>query len=149
MIYLVFAQTHEPRVDVPAIADHGRKFFRCDIECKRPAEAPVLSVVLDTGASTELKVRPRKASRDDHYAAREAETRGQAAGMGALAEKCECVWQAEFDDDAPPAAVFAACGALASVALGPVLPPDRSTLFGVRGALERLTLAQAGETLQP
>src|SRR5216683_3152752 len=35
------------------------------------------------------------------------------------------------------AAYLTLAAVCASVALGPVLPPDHSTLFGVRGALER------------
>jgi hypothetical protein len=30
------------------------------------------------------------------------------------------------------------CGILAAIALGPVLPDDGATLYGVRGAMERV-----------
>jgi hypothetical protein len=137
VIYLVFAQTDEPRVDAAAVAGHARKFFHCSIESDAAAGSAGMRIVLQSGASARFGLRARKATRDDHYAAREAEARGQAGGMGALAENCKCVWLIDFVDDAPAEAVFTACATLASVALGPVLPPDHSTLFGVRGAMER------------
>ena len=39
------------------------------------------------------------------------------------------------------------CAILASVALGPVLTPDESALFGVRGAMERVE-AVVGRSLR-
>ena len=141
--YLVFAQADQPQVDVQKLADHARKFFRCSIQTTDAKGAIALDIALQSGVTARATLRARKASRDDHHAAREAEARGQVSGMGALADKCGWVWQVDFDDGAPQAAVFTACAALASVALGPVLPPDHSSLFGVRGAMERS--AQGGE----
>jgi hypothetical protein len=59
--------------------------------------------------------------------------------MGALAEKCPQVWTLEGSGEsgASDAAYLTLAGICASIALGPVLPPDGSTLFGVRGAIER------------
>ena len=47
------------------------------------------------------------------------------------------IWRIEPEGEAPAAITLELAGLLASVALGPVLPPDDSTLFGVRGARER------------
>ena len=71
--------------------------------------------------------------------ARDAEARGRAAGMAALAERCGQVWTIESvgESDAIDATYLTLAAICASVALGPVLPPDGSTLFGVRGAIER------------
>jgi len=84
----------------------------------------------------------RDVARDDLSDAREAEARGQAAGMASLAERCARVWEISPAENAnaSDAACVALAGICASVALGPVLPPDRSTLFGVRGARQRLAL---------
>jgi len=57
--------------------------------------------------------------------------------MSVLAERCPAVWEIT-DAEAEPRAALTLAGVLAAVGLGPVLPPDESALFGVRGALERL-----------
>src|SRR5262249_39746524 len=97
-----------------------------------------------SGASfdAELTLRARDITRDDVQDAKGAEARGRAAGMSALAERCAQVWEIGAAEGSAPseAAYLAMSGICASVALGPVLPPDRSTLFGVRGAMERLAL---------
>ena len=89
-----------------------------------------------------IALRARDVAQDDLSDAREAEARGQAAGMASLAERCARVWEIAPAEDAnaSDAACVALAGICASVALGPVLPPDRSTLFGVRGAMQRLAL---------
>ena len=58
--------------------------------------------------------------------------------MSTLATRCAHLWELEPVSDAPPAATLNLCALLASIALGPVLPPDIATLFGVRGAMERV-----------
>jgi hypothetical protein len=58
--------------------------------------------------------------------------------MAALARRCASVWQVEPQAPESEAATHNLCAIMASVALGPVLPPDDSTLFGVRGAMERV-----------
>jgi hypothetical protein len=81
---------------------------------------------------------------DDLEEAKRAEARGQAAGMSALAERCAYVLEIGPVEgnvaEQPPedSAALALAGVTASVVLGPILPPDHSTLFGVRGAMERL-----------
>src|SRR5690606_29285255 len=89
------------------------------------------------GLSAELEVRSRPVTPDDLERARAAEVRGKAAGMAALAARCRFVWEVAPTEEADERVVLALCGLLASVALGPVLPPDGATLFGVRGAMER------------
>jgi glycine/D-amino acid oxidase-like deaminating enzyme len=83
-------------------------------------------------------VRSRAATPDDHRAARDAEERGRAGGMGLLAARCQSVWEVTPEGDESEAATLNLCAIAAAVALGPTLPPDASTLFGVRGAMERL-----------
>jgi hypothetical protein len=87
-------------------------------------------------------LRARDVTHDDLEHARGAEARGKAAGMSALAERCPQIWEIGVDERSAPgeAALLAMSGICASVALGPVLPPDHATLFGVRGAMERLAL---------
>ena len=81
----------------------------------------------------------RQVQKEDLSNARDAEARGRAGGMGALAERCQSVWEVRdvAGAEADPAALLTLCAICASVALGPILPTDHATLFGVRGAIER------------
>ncbi|MCA9632591.1 MAG: hypothetical protein KC766_33290 [Myxococcales bacterium] len=66
--------------------------------------------------------------------AREAEKRGNAHGMAQLAERCPWVWRVASDGPLESPLTWLLCATLAACGLGPVLPPDQATLFGVRGA---------------
>jgi hypothetical protein len=137
--YRIFTQTPGGRLEPAWLAPNARRWFHSSI------------VVLENGARrlrlrirgdfasepVEIAIATRPADKGDQEDAKIAETRGRAAGMAELAARCAHVWELEADDSAPIAAVMTACAAAASVALGPVLPPDGSTLFGVRGAIDR------------
>jgi hypothetical protein len=58
--------------------------------------------------------------------------------MASLAERCPTIWDVEPVGEDSELARLNLCGILAAVALGPVLPDDGSTLYGVRGAMERV-----------
>ena len=90
------------------------------------------------GYDGRFSIQSRRTSEHDLADARDAEQRGQAAGMAALAERCPTIWEVEPLAEDSELARLNLCGILASVALGPVLPDDGSTLFGVRGSMERV-----------
>jgi hypothetical protein len=69
--------------------------------------------------------------------AAEAEARGHAAGMAALAARCSYVWLVTPETATPEWVSWECCALLALTALGPILPEDRSTLLGVRSARAR------------
>jgi hypothetical protein len=73
----------------------------------------------------------------DRAAAEVAETRGKAGGMASLAARCAVVWTITHESEISGSAELQLSALLASIALGPVLPEDESTLYGVRGAMER------------
>ncbi len=58
--------------------------------------------------------------------------------MSSLAERCHTIWEVESLGTDSELARLNLCGILASVGLGPVLPDDGSTLYGVRGSMERV-----------
>jgi hypothetical protein len=58
--------------------------------------------------------------------------------MFQLAERCPTIWEVSAIDADSELARLNLCAILAAVGLGPVLPDDCSTLFGVRGAMERV-----------
>jgi hypothetical protein len=143
VVYRVFSQeTAAP--DTERLVGHASRFFaaKLDLLERSPGLLRVRLSSAKPAFDSELTLRVRDVTREDVQDARDAEARGRAAGMSALAEKCTRIWEIEPAHGFEPA--LAACvsmsGICASIALGPVLPPDHSTLFGVRGALERLAL---------
>jgi hypothetical protein len=144
MTYLVFSQEPKGLPDAERLAGHAARFFGTQLE--RVGGGPDWLHVRVSSAKpvfqTELALRARSVTRDDLEEARGAEARGRAAGMSALAERCPYVLELGPIDGhaAQDAGLLALAGVCASVVLGPILPPDRSTLFGVRGAMERLDL---------
>jgi hypothetical protein len=65
------------------------------------------------------------------------------AGFDALLARARRLWQVQVDTDeaGDPAAPIALAALLASLFLAPVLPPGGGTIFGVKGARERLAAA--------
>jgi len=57
--------------------------------------------------------------------------------MSLLAARCPAIWDIEPEAEVTDTAELQLSALLASVALGPVMPSDQSTLYGVRGAMER------------
>jgi len=147
MSYVVFCQHAEPFVDLVSILGNARRYFeasidvlsqKCDPDDPRAKSATFSLTSAKRGYSGRFSVTARLRTHEDLAKARAAEERGRAGGMALLAERCPTVWVVEPEDDTAPAATLNLSAILAATALGPVLPPDGSTLFGVRGAMERL-----------
>jgi hypothetical protein len=148
--YRIFSQTPDAAIDPAAIVRTATRFFEADIEVLSlrdlrnedpPSEGSELTLRLDSARrklSGSFRVHTRLAMAADYDAAREAEVRGSAGGMGLLAARCPTIWQVNPEGEVSPGAILNLCAVLAAVALGPTLPPDGSTLYGVRGAMERL-----------
>jgi hypothetical protein len=141
-VYLVFSQEPKGPLDVDKLAFHASRFFRARLEPLETGAGSVRLRLSGPSFDAELTLRVREVTRDDIEDAKTAEARGKAAGMSALAERCSLIWEIRPAEGSVPseAAYLAMSGICASVALGPVLPPDHGTLFGVRGAMERLAL---------
>ena len=141
MTYFVFNQ--EPRGAPPfeKLAAAAARFFASKLDLVR-REGDAITVrlaVTKPPLSGEFRLACRAPTHDDLVRARDAEVRGKAAGMSALAEKCGALWEIDAALGDPPeqAAYLTLAAICAAVGLGPVLPPDGATLFGVRGAIER------------
>jgi hypothetical protein len=146
--HLVFAQTPSARLDLPKLVRNARTFFALEVDVLEelgfdPAAAAAPETVtvrirLQSSAhgwDVPIRVRARRRTEADLSRARAAE--GNARGMADLAARCDFVWVVDAEGELELAGVLKFAGLLASVALGPVLPPDDSALFGVRGAVER------------
>jgi hypothetical protein len=126
--FLVFSQAESDRIPVDALRALGTGVT---IHSESAQTASVTILVQERTAT--IRITSRGADAHDIHAARDAERRGNAAGMGELAARCRRVFIVE-PQDAPESLVWELCAALAFAGLGPILPPDASTLYGVNGA---------------
>jgi hypothetical protein len=151
----VFAQG-PAELALARLLSSARSHFSATVEVLDAPPPPVTSATLrldstSAGYAGDFRVSVRMASAADYAAADRAELAGRAAGMASLARRCPSVWEVSGTDDRPwerDAALLNLCAILASVALGPVLPSDASTLFGVRGAMERVEAVLGRRSLQ-
>lgn len=141
--YLVFAQSPLTELPIADLKRQAERLFDSRIETvppSLPGTAPSVKLCLTSaaaGLAVAFEVRVQKTEPGDLESARNAEVRGAAFGMARLAERCPVTWRFCPRASDPMPAVYLLCAIFAAVALGPVLPPEHDTLFGVRGALER------------
>jgi hypothetical protein len=139
--YLVFSQEPRGRPSFERLKVNAARFFSTTLELVEEDETSIMLRLVCTRPALhgDFRIASRDTVKDDIMNARDAEARGRAGGMAMLAEKCGQVWTIEAaSEEVPSEAVYLTLAAVcASVALGPVLPPDGATLFGVRGAIER------------
>jgi hypothetical protein len=138
---LVFSQEPPGRPPYERLAANAVRFFSTTLDLLEQHEHSIVMRLVCSRPALhgEFRITSRGTAKDDLMNARDAEARGRAGGMAMLAEKCGQIWTIESLPTEVPrdAAVLTLAAICASVALGPVLPPDGSTLFGVRGAIER------------
>ena len=138
----MFAQREELEIDLPALLNATRRYFDATLDVQSRSDTGDQVEVLLTCDKHEYQGRLRIASRrvvdSDLADARLAEQHGRASGMAGLAERCHVIWEVESVGTDSELARLNLCGILASVGLGPVLPDDLSTLYGVRGSMERV-----------
>ncbi len=138
--YLVFAQLEEPVVPVDTLRAQARAHFDAEISRIEDGSATggALRIAISSPLGTaELAIEARAATEDDRARALAAEARGHAAGMAALAARCPTVFVVRPRPHVQESQVLELCAVLALVGLGPILPPDGSTLLGVRSARHR------------
>ncbi|MCU0691790.1 MAG: hypothetical protein MUF54_10345 [Polyangiaceae bacterium] len=145
--HLVFTQSARGHLDVARARNLAQGFFGSTIE---PVDLSVVSLHKQQRTVTRLVLRSTlgafEASFDvqarartdaDDRLVRDAEARGGCFGMGLLVGPCAHVWEVRPVGEPGEAATWTLCAVLAATGLGPVLPPDRSTLLGVRAAYAR------------
>ncbi len=137
----IFAQRAELTIDLPELLRATRRYFDATLDVLSASDERHVEVELRSdahGYQGRFSIRSRRASEHDRADARDAEQRGRASGMATLAERCPTIWDVEAIAEDSELARLNLCGILASVALGPVLPDDGATLYGVRGSMERV-----------
>ncbi len=155
--FTVFSQRPDVRVPLTELLKSARAHFRSNVNVvseqgvdeNGSASSTTLRLLIENerlGVAEEFTIQTRARSPDDLTRAEAAEQAGRAAGMSALAARCPSIW--ELSADGSEVGTLLACAMLASVALGPVMPPDASTLYGVRGAMERADRAAGAKALE-
>lgn len=152
----VFSQQPDLVAALPQLLAHAHRFFAAELDVlsASSAERPELASALVSlriesarypGDGT-FRIESRGTTDEDRAAAERAEARGRAGGMAQLAARCAVVWVVTRDGEVTGSAELQLSALLASVALGPVMPEDESTLYGVRGAMERAEKAAESAT---
>lgn len=143
----VFSQQPDLVAALPQLLAHARRFFAAELDVLSASSAERaersegevrlrFASARYPGQGT-FRIQARRATDADRAAAEAAEERGRAGGMALLAARCGALWSLTPEGEASGSAELQLSALLASVALGPVLPADESTLYGVRGAMER------------
>lgn len=147
----VFSQQTDLVSVLPKLLQHARRFFAAELNVLSASPTDRVETALARvtvrlesarypGSGT-FRIESRPTTDDDRFAAESAEARGKAGGMALLAARCPSLWTLTPEGEVSGTAELQLSALLASVALGPVLPADESTLYGVRGAMERAEAA--------
>jgi hypothetical protein len=136
-MFLQFVQQPAPRLELERLLAQAARFFSAELEVlaeDTAARRATLRWKTKPDPETSFELHARLTDAADRVRLAPAELANQSYGMAGLGERCPCVWEVLPAPDAAPAACFQFGALLASVALGPWLPPDDSGLFGVRSA---------------
>jgi hypothetical protein len=155
--FTIFSQEQSARIPLAALLRSARTHFRTSVNVvfergvdeRGNASATTVRLFVESdrlGVAEEFELATRARTPQDLTRAEAAERQGRAARMASLAARCPTVW--ELNADGSIVGVQLLCAMLASVALGPVMPPDGSTLYGVRGAMERADRAAGAGALE-
>ena len=146
--FLVFSQSDDIALPVDRLTAQARAHFDAVLSATRPEDSGATRFAYATrGARGEFDVSIRAAGAADVAGARQAERNGPGGGLADLAARCKAVWSIEPSEQPPEWLAFEFYALLASVALGPILTPDGSSLLGVRSARERANRLRGGPTL--
>lgn len=138
MAHLVFTQLDQEGIPLDSMKAHARVHFDATLswvgeQASAGSEAVRVHMSGPLGRA-EFSVEARASRPDDQTRARNAEVLGRASGMSALAMRCPRVFVVESVVTESEGQLLEFCALLAAIGLGPILPPDGSTLLGVRSA---------------
>jgi hypothetical protein len=145
--YLVFSQAPEAGLPVDRLIAQARAHFDATVALQKTDHEGMRLSFAAHGAQGEFDVTVHLAVAEDFAAVREAERASPSGGLADLAARCKTVWTVEPRDEPPEWLTFEFAALLASVALGPILPPNATKLLGVRSARERAGDLRGGPRL--
>jgi hypothetical protein len=147
----LLAPDASPRVEAERWAHQAETFFRAKVavvQAKRyPSGALPMTDALEVDVSRKGDEQVTRVLVITAPIDRAPDVREQAAlgvqaiggaGFDALVAKAKRVWQIGAKPEGDPRAALALAGVLALVFLAPVVPPEEVTIFGVKGARQRL-----------
>ena len=145
--FTVYSPEPGTRVDSARWAHQARTFLDARVDVRDVmggTTSDIATVEIDVGppvgAATRIAVRTFPISETPELIA--AAERGVAAiggaGFDALVARATRVWQVPREVPGDPRTPLVLAAVIASVLLGPIVPPDEVTIFGVKGARMRL-----------
>lgn len=147
-MFLQFVQQDEPQIDLDGLARGAERHF--DAKLSPGAVSPLgvrVQFASQPYGTVTFTLRARAATESDYARLEPAERANQSHGMAGLGRRCTSLWEVIPDPGTSSAACFYFGAVLASVALGPLLPPDGAGLYGVRSARVRAeALRGAGQS---
>ncbi len=146
--FLVFSQSEEPALPIDRLVAQARAHFDGTLSAADAQDPAVTRLSYAAhGACGDFDVATRAAAPDDVAAARHADRITPSGGLADLAARCKTAWVITPFGAPAEWLVFEFAALLASVALGPIIPPDGERLFGVRSARERAGELRGGPRL--
>ncbi len=141
--YSVFAPDPIARVESARWTHQAKTFLDADVTVvgEQSGSLPdIAALELDVAPSTRVTIRtfPIAEGAELLAVAERAVRAIGGAGFDALLARARRIWQVPIDVDGDPRAPLVVAALLASVLLGPIVPPDEETIFGVKGARLRL-----------
>jgi hypothetical protein len=146
----------EASIDAARWAHQAETFFRAGLTLVRAKRYPAGTLPISDAALVEIGPRadavkarvrvittPMERAPEAQRAAVEGARAIGGAGMDALIARARRLWQvqARLEGEGDPRAPLLLAAVLASLLLAPVVPPGGGTIFGVKGARERLAAA--------
>jgi hypothetical protein len=150
--FRVFAQRDDARLEIHFWQQHARRFFDTELgltvdkEYDRIHAMPRIDaarVVVSSpknAVEATLLCAARPASEDDLRLAESIETRHGYTGLSMLAKRCKTLWliAPAFSSGEDERAALLLSAIVASVVLGPIIPPSHDELYGVKTARIKL-----------
>jgi len=143
-VFLQFAQRDPSGLPLRELCESAARHFQAELRLSSETASEVgvdsapVSARLEFAAprfgSRSFLLTARATSDEDRARLEPAEALNQSYGMAGLGRRCRAVWELSALSPALAAHSYYFGALLASVALGPLLPPDGSGLFGVRSA---------------
>jgi len=136
-MFLQFVQQPAPQLEVERLVAQGSRYFSAELQAlshDATTQRATLRFRTTIDGESSFELHARLADATDRARLAPAELANRSYGMAGLGERCTCVWEVTPAPGTSPAACFQFGALLASVALGPWLPPDGSGLYGVRSA---------------
>ncbi len=134
-MFLQFVQQNEPRVDLDGLARAAERHFDATLSPGAPSPLGIrVQFTSQPYGTAAFTLRARACTESDYARLEPAERANQSHGMAGLGRRCTALWEVLPDPGTPAAACFHFGALLASVALGPLLPPEGDGLYGVRSA---------------